>query len=1037
MAKRFQTVPFNKMHMLVLFIFFAISVFSLRSFFATGDPVGFHDFTPMYRLDQLYRPYDFPWDYKSNLGSPLLLTGNYVYFLPFISLSIALGSAAFAGKVLMVLLMALSGFGFYAVFNYLLKSRTAGFVAGLYMMFSPFTLSRWQYGHNTVLLAYAVLPFALFCFFKLMKEGGRISLFLCGLLTALMIYTSPQVAYMFILFVLLYVVFDVAFSGRTGIAKKIVDRTVQIGLVLAVALVVAFPFFYQLVMVNIPVYATRAEEAAVTVYQQDVFTQILPQAILGFGVITAFFVLWWKSGFKKMYRWWKTNSPEESPPFLIRENRQLILCFAVLGLLSMLLVLLVIQPLLPAYYWLFNNVPGLGMFREVSKFFMLATFSAALFLGIAAEGIKRYLSKGNQSAIVRKAVPILLISLLVCGSSWQFLTGDVGGFVGTVAIPQQYQELDNWLASQKGDFRIAFFPPAVWATVYSWAPREILNPYVALQAKPTVEIKSEQDLTPSAGFSKWVYTTLYSNRTSNWGKLLSALGVKYVILQTDATMQASRRDLVAFALPNTLSSWNSQRDLQLKENLTSVVIYENPHPIPPLYQTNGFSVIAGDRGALLSLNTLDFNFTQNPPAFLDNNFGSASSLVNNANYIFLQGDPYWNLLVPFLGPNYVVKPWNYAPVSANPWNKWVSGDLTWFFFNGELNVATDGYIYTDGAHTISIPLNVGEAGDYRIIVQVYNALPDSQGISFTIDNGAAFVSKPDFSAGGAYRWVDLGYSNLISQSKIQISSLGGPAAVSKIAVIPESAINAAEQNVSKVLQAQVAYIFDDRSWSYNHNATILDAAANDGKFIALKNSTVETDFYVFNDGTYTLTLTFQSSRAAQSVKVRLDETVSTVTVGETSGDLANVEIGPVALSQGHHKITISAETGDPKFTMATLTEKSGTPETDSGNDSAEVPSYNMLSGSEYRVTPTAKYLVFLEAGDDYWQLQHETAPRISIFNYASLFTISQPGRQYTLKYLGQGYLQQGALGAIVGTVIIAVVLKFAYPKRLIKRKTQT
>ena len=83
-------------------------------------------------------------------------------------------------------------------------------------------------------------------------------------------------------------------------------------------------------------------------------------------------------------------------------------------------------------------------------------------------------------------------------------------------------------------FRIAFFPPAVWATTYTWASRWFLDPDVALQAKPTVEIKSEQDLTQSASLTRWVYTALYSNRTSNWGKLLSILGVKYLILQTDA-----------------------------------------------------------------------------------------------------------------------------------------------------------------------------------------------------------------------------------------------------------------------------------------------------------------------------------------------------------------------------------------------------------------------------------------------------------------------------------------------------------------------
>jgi hypothetical protein len=188
-----------------------------------------------------------------------------------------------------------------------------------------------------------------------------------------------------------------------------------------------------------------------------------------------------------------------------------------------------------------------------------------------------------------------------------------------------------------------------------------------------------------------------------------------------------------------------------------------------------------------------------------------------------------------------------------------------------------------------------------------------------------------------------------------------------------------------------------------------------------------------------LTLNFQSSSESPTVKVQVDDSASNVTVGKTSGNFENVEIGPIKLSQGYHNITLKALTGNPKFSMATLTDQSRAAPTNLNiSGSSEVPSYTMLSGSEYTVTPTAKYLVFLEAGDNFWQLQdqNETASSISIFNYASLFTISQPGNQYTLKYLGVGYLQQGALVAIFGAVLIAVALKFAYPKRLLKRKPE-
>jgi hypothetical protein len=1026
---RFRITLYNKVDAIALLGFLVISVFSLRAIFATNDPVAFHDLAPMYRLDQLFRPYDFPWDYKSNLGSPILLTGNAVYNLPLIGLSLAFGSVAFAHKVLLVLLMALAGFGFYLAFTYLISSRPAGFIAGLCLMFNPFTLTRWEYGHNTILLAYMVLSFALLSFFKVMKEGGRISMFVCGLLVALMIYTSPQVAYLFILFVLLYVIFDLAFSGRTGIAKRIVTRGVQVSLIVVVALVAAFPFFYQLTMVNLPVYSTRAEEAAVTVSPPNVMESIILQLSLIAFVILAFLYLWWKSGLT-----------EDSSSFLIKAGRQQILFFAVLGLLSVFIVLLVIEPLTPIYYWLFNNVPGFGMFREADKFFMLSVLSVAFFLGLVAEGFKRYVAK--SSSIVRKALPILLISMIVLASSWQFLTGNIAGSVGTVKIPEAYQQLDSWLSSQNGDFRIAFFPPATWATTYTWASIWFLDPFVALQAKPTVEVKSEEDLTQSASLTRWVYTALYSNRTSDWGKLLSVLGVKYLIVRLDADMPSDRRDLAAFSLANTLDTWGDQDSLQLEKNFTSVLVYKNNYQLPNIYQANGLSLIVGDRGSLISLTNMNFNFSQYPAVFLDDNIGLADSLINDSQYIFFQGDPYWSLLVSSLGENYIVKPWNYAPVSANPSDKWISGDLVWSLFNGSLNVAPDGYIYTNGTNTITIPLSVKESGNYRVLAQVYDGLLGSRGIRFTMDNCTDYVFTLTRSTDRSYEWLDLGNSSLNGQSELQISDLGGPAAISKIAIVPEKSASEVEQNVSNMLQgsaSQLVYLFDDHAWSYNSTALIVNPEASDGRLIDLSNSSVETKFYVFDDNAYMLNLTFQSPDEEAAVTVHVDNLVKDVKLSRGTGSFSTeVDIGPLILSRGYHNISIETETGEARFNMATLSncvDKVGSSFRSSSD--SEVPSYSMRSGSEYVINATAGYLAFLEAGNGYWKLSgpSEASTQICIFNYGTLFKVNEP-TQYTITYLGLGYVEQGFSVAVVGTVLLALGLRFLYPKRFTRRKPE-
>jgi hypothetical protein len=89
------------------------------------------------------------------------------------------------------------------------------------------------------------------------------------------------------------------------------------------------------------------------------------------------------------------------------------------------------------------------------------------------------------------------------------------------------------------------------------------------------------------------------------------------------------------------------------------------------------------------------------------------------------------------------------------------------------------------------------------------------------------------------------------------------------------------------------------------------------------------------------------------------------------------------------------------------------------------------------VNATAGYLAFLEAGNGYWKLSGpgEASTQICIFNYGTLFKVNEPA-QYTITYLGLGYVEQGFSVAIVGTVLLALGLRFLYPKRFTRRKPE-
>jgi hypothetical protein len=462
-----------------------------------------------------------------------------------------------------------------------------------------------------------------------------------------------------------------------------------------------------------------------------------------------------------------------------------------------------------------------------------------------------------------------------------------------------------------------------------------------------------------------------------------------------------------------------------------------------MYQTNGLSLVVGDRGTLMSISNMNFSFLQNPPALLEDNIGLTKSLVNSAQYIFFQGDPYWSMLISFLGEKHIVNLWEYAHFSANPLDKWVSDDLMWYYHNGDLNVAPDGYIYTEGTNDITIPLSVEKAASYHVLAQIYDGLPNSNGVKFTIGNDLTYIFKPSRSAEGSYKWVDLGGISLNSQSELLISGLGGPAAISKIAVVSETEVSEATQNISTLLRssaAKITYLLDDRAWRYDADALIFNSEADYGRLVALSNSSVETSFYVFNEDSYRLTLTFQSPAKDATVKVHIDNSVKSIKLTKGDGGFSTeVEIGSLELSRGSHSITVEAGVGDARFNMARLTNYADGIETQFQDSvGSGVVSYSMRSGSEYLVDATAGYLAFLEAGNGYWKLDGEsgTAAPICIFNYGSLFPVDNPGGQYTLRYVGLGYIEQGFLIGIVGTVLMGLGLKFLHRKRIVKEKPE-
>jgi hypothetical protein len=146
---------------------------------------------------------------------------------------------------------------------------------------------------------------------------------------------------------------------------------------------------------------------------------------------------------------------------------------------------------------------------------------------------------------------------------------------------------------------------------------------------------------------------------------------------------------------------------------------------------------------------------------------------------------------------------------------------------------------------------------------------------------------------------------------------------------------------------------------------------------------------------------------ATSLSISIDGRLSSYTLEGPS-----LTIGPIELERGSHVIKLSYD-GDAYLDLLVLREPFE-------GEALTSPSYVMLSDSEYELKiESPGYLVFLESGSSYWRLRHdgEDIAPITVFNYASLFKVDEPGT-YRLVFLGMDYLKQGILLSIISFILL-------------------
>lgn len=150
--------------------------------------------------------------------------------------------------------------------------------------------------------------------------------------------------------------------------------------------------------------------------------------------------------------------------FIKKNNKynKTILYFAIIGLLGIFLGKGANDPFGNFYIFMFDNVPGFQLFRDSFKWYGLTALSFSILIPYSIREIYLFLKNTNRFKRIRSArleiIFIAITSLLILFILKPAVTGELKGTFKPRVVPQSYVQLNDFLASDEGFYRILWVP---------------------------------------------------------------------------------------------------------------------------------------------------------------------------------------------------------------------------------------------------------------------------------------------------------------------------------------------------------------------------------------------------------------------------------------------------------------------------------------------------------------------------------------------------------------------------------------------------
>jgi hypothetical protein len=458
-------------------------------------------------------------------------------------------------------------------------------LAGYFYALSPFSFWELLQGAYTQFTAYSILPLAILCFRKGIKNRSLKWEFITALLlTAISISGQKLILVFAILF--LYAIFQ----GKTGLLtlSKTVILWVPLNLYWILILfstfgVIATPFMgprqLSITLYNIQ-YATPPISTAFTatnVYYDEYFKNALPVSMSAFWTVAIFTLV----------------IMIFSIPLLYRRNKES-LFWGFIALLSLIFITGSRPPLGELVTWLFVNLPWpMTLFEGPIHFTPLLILPYAILLGLALHIINAHAPIIPNSTKKRLAACIIFFILTTIWIA-PFYSGDLGGSVDVYRLPPDYQYIFEHISETKNtDYRVLYLPmagsPLYEKTEYQKTGQggdpiveRSLGDAVIADLVPNLYAKEM-----GRSLEKMLY---YENPPEYASDVLGLLNIKYIVLRRDVTPNFTPY-LWNYTL--TYNNLKEMKGLKLLYEGPYASLWENQNTFPRIYIASSPSQITG------------------------------------------------------------------------------------------------------------------------------------------------------------------------------------------------------------------------------------------------------------------------------------------------------------------------------------------------------------------------------------------------------------------------------------------------------------